>query len=142
MIATICGRNREALRWALRDVERPPHGGIAGATTDTWRARDAARVDICDPAKLAAIIAELLQDGEWHVYEDDPGDDLQLPAAEVFVDGDNIGMHLYRTWDNCRGEPPFVCLSIPQSRAFALALLDAPNATTQDIERMIGEATR
>lgn len=27
-----------------------------------------------------------------------------------------------------------------QARAFALALLDAPNATAQDIERMIEEA--
>jgi hypothetical protein len=98
-----------------------------------------ASMAVHDPAKLAAIIAELMQAGEWHVYDDDPGDDLQLPAAEVFVDGDNIGMHLYRTWNDCRGEPPFTGLTMPQARAFALALLDSPAVTAQDIERMIGE---
>lgn len=30
-------------------------------------------------------------------------------------------------------------LSMPQARKFALALLDAPNVSAQDVERMIGE---
>lgn len=151
MNGPICGHDRQSLLQVLANLASggelawgPTQEGRRGVSFGPLHHLDDAGLcdaadAVHDPAKLVAIIAELMQAGEWHVYDDDPCDDLQLPAAEVFVDGDSIGLHLYRTWDDCRGEPPFASLTMPQARTFALRIINSPTATAQDIERMIGE---
>lgn len=135
----ICGHERETLRRALEFANSSNLDKVSRGWSRPHDYEGLVLFDVHDPAKLAAIIAELFTDHDWHVYDDDPGDDLRLPAAEVFVDDASIGMHLYESWFDCQGEPPFTSLTMPQARAFALRLLDATTATAQDIERMIGE---
>ena len=129
MTATICGHDRETLQWALQHWERC--GGLGGfdavrrgdAYCDAWRA-------IQDTAKLAAIIAELLRERGLSVKTDPQYDCQWLVFADEY---DAVSIVA----------PRFAkAITMPQARAFALALLDAPNATTQDIERMIGEVTQ
>lgn len=122
---TIYGHERETLRWALRDIDRPPHGGIAGATKDTWRARDAARDDLCDPAKLAVIIVDLMT-----------AHGIESQALTL-----KNGHCCFAFVDPCDCDVVRRVFTMPQARAFALALLEAPNATTLDFERRIKEVS-
>ena len=129
----ICGHDRETLQWALtyaRDerrietfVQYPPWG-------DCLRAEYLAARDIIDTAKLAAITAELLR-ATW-----------PLPLYTVTVEWrhDQLWIQVTLDYDGRFGvEHASHGYTMPQSRAFALRLLDAPTATAQDIEHMIGE---
>ena len=92
---------------------------------------------IVDPAKLAAIIAELIRlRGVLDLSESEIADVLEV---RVCAHGEQI-MIARRLPDMHKIGGPL--LNMPQARAFALALLDAPAATAQDIERMIGEVTQ
>jgi hypothetical protein len=117
--ATICGHDRETLRWALHEWRDHEHDAkLMARGIDflfTSRERLVAISEAGDPAKLAAIIAELL--AAWPMFES------WEAAGFIFIG----------TKANSTG------YTMPQARAFALALLDSPETTAQDIERMIGE---
>jgi len=140
----VCGLDRKALtsaiEWQAQEwVEEFMIHDMARLSDEPIKSCFAA---IADPEKLAAIVAELLREHGWQICDDDPGDDLRLPSAEVFADDNDIGMHLYKTWNDCHGKPPSTGLTMCAARAFILALLNAPTATTQDVERMIQDAAR
>jgi hypothetical protein len=143
-MVTICGHDRETLQWAMESWIAIDKGNIAVYAYGTKRCRPSrsrAFDDLNDPAKLAAIIAELLRgcgvnaasypskfnwdasgySTDWGIYWD----------TMIVRDGRMMIVHcmLIRMRE----------LTMPQSRTFAIALLDAPTLTAQDIERMIGE---
>jgi hypothetical protein len=130
--ATICGHDRETLRWALRAGEWPAFN---------WADRDLqARYDaheaVTDPAKLAAIIAASTQDrGIVDLSEAD-----FAPIDECRVCVQDGGAILCVVWRQKGAHKIGVKrLTMPQARAFALRLLDSTTVTAQDIARMIGE---
>jgi hypothetical protein len=147
---TICGHDRETLRWALNlaiEIDQGKERVVMHETRGGWASRNYAWRDIHDPAKLATIIAALL--ASWPMFES------WESAGFVFIGtkANSTGYHM------------------PQARAFALRLLDVRDdepcgecktsptdcklmrassvhrccvkcshvATAQDIERMIGE---
>lgn len=136
----ICGHDRETLRWALRYarderriemfVQYPPWG-------DCLRAEYLAARDIIDSAKLAAIIAELLRERGFVDLSDD--DFAPKNEARVRAQGEQI-MIVHRLVGSHKIGGPLLATS--QARKFALALLESPNASAQDVERMIGEVTK
>jgi hypothetical protein len=83
--------------------------------------------DLTDPSKLAAIVAELMSERGLSVKTDPQYDCQWLVFADEY---DAVSIVA----------PRFAkAITMPQARALALALLDAPNASVQDVERMIGE---
>lgn len=113
---TICGHDRETLRWALEcEYDNLPSCGCESHKCQ-------AQLDADDPAKLAAIIAELLRERGILVQR----------HAVVFTNSIAIVVRI-------GGDLKLPRFTMPQARKLALALLNAPNATLQDIERMIGE---
>jgi hypothetical protein len=140
----VCGLNRKALKaaieWQAQEwVEELMIHDMARPSDEPVKSCFAA---IVDPGKLAEVVAELLRGFGFLIVEngDDPGDDMRLPAAEVFVENGTVAMHVYKTWNDCQGEPLVTSLAMPTARAFVLALLNAPTAFAQDVERMIQEA--
>jgi hypothetical protein len=131
MSLKICGHNRETLRLALRIKDSS--GVTCGGGTASPDAAQSALVDAGDPAKLAAIIAELIC-GTGLIVGD--GQAVAASGVHVFVITDVEMIHVTRGLYDWRGHKQ---LTMPKARAFTLALLDAPNATAQDVERMIGE---
>lgn len=144
MNTTICGHDRETLKWALRVAEYQgeesakivcgTYAKLAFAYPDNADAcgkRDALWT-IVEPTKLAKVISDTLREFRFCVVEngEDPGDDLFFPAVEVFADGDNVGMHLYKTWNDCQGEPKLTTFTMPQARALELRLLSLPDGAT------------
>lgn len=126
----ICGHDRAALRKALEFANALDLDGISRGWPQPDSTHGALLFDIHDPAKLAAIIAELLRERGLSVKTDPQYDCQWLVFADEY---DAVSIVA----------PRFAkAITMPQARAFALALLDAPNATAQDVERMIGEATR
>lgn len=135
-MTSLCGHDRALLRWAC--AQSSPM--IAVWSTDSELAESergrAVRV-IVDPDKLAAITAELLRErGVPDLSESEFADVLEV---RVRAHGEQI--MIARRLPNMHkvGGP---LLEMPQARALTLALLDAPNATAQDIERMIEEVGR
>jgi hypothetical protein len=135
-LSTVCGHDRETLRRAimLHELrERDDGAGFMLLSHGTGQQTVDAYDDIRDPAKLAAIIAELVN---VHGIE-----------AKSCVDGEQSGALIsivacsktqtLSVWVDFDMNP--IVVAMPQARAFALRLLDAPTATAQDIERMIGE---
>ena len=122
----ICGHERGTLRQTLRDIVNVPNMlGIAqfafdAAHCDSLTAPHSARVlELHDPVKLAAIIAELMRE------------------RGILVGANNeIGQPDRIAWD-FPTEAPSRTWTMSQARAFAFALLDASSLTTQDIERLI-----
>lgn len=137
----ICGHYRETWILALRHWNASSER--AERIAFEIRPRDelcSAIKDLTDPAKLAAIIAELMR--ECGLSAASRLDDTYAHRADVqFIPLPNprcpnaneaIGIYL-------RANKFDRDLSMPQARKFALALLDAPNVSAQDVERMIGE---
>lgn len=133
----ICGHDREALRKALEFANALDLDGISRGWPQPDSTHGALLFDIHDPAKLAAIIAELLR--ERGVPDLSASEFADVLEVRVRAHGEQI-MIARRLPDMHKIGGPL--LDMPQARAFALALLDAPNATAQDIEQMIGEVTR
>lgn len=133
----ICGHERESLIWACswqgsEDWAQLP---VRPGTSD---------VDVFlasrDPAKLTAIIVELLRDrglsaasrlDDAYAHRADV-QFIPLPNPRCPNANEAIGIYL-------RANKFDRDLSMTQARAFALSLLDASNVTAQDVERMIGE---
>jgi hypothetical protein len=120
MTTPICGHDRETLRWALRAGEFPAFNWADRALQARWDAHES----VTDPTKLAYIIAELLCAAS--------GLTVGVQGVEDLL-GQGVLLALVAPMR------PVLRVTMPQARAFALALLDAPNATAQGIERMIGE---
>lgn len=131
---TICGHNREALRKALEFANALDLDGISRGWPRPDNAYGALLFDIHDPAKLAAIVAELVRERGIRAVIVDIGEH-SLCGNDVTIRIGDAPM-IFTT------ESIVAFRSMPQARAFALALLDAPNATVQDVERMIGEVAR
>lgn len=148
----ICGHDREHLKLGLEMCNFFGDDALAMAG-DKQHPYAAAIRDGHDPAKLTAIIAELMRErglwsrvDTWHegAYSPEHGRVIRTRAHYVVIADDpaNSEEHEER---QCIGD---ICehhavdiddATMPQARTFALALLDSPQATTQDIERMIGE---
>ena len=60
---------------------------------------------------------------EINVYHDDPGDDLRLPAADVFVFRNGINIQSWISWAECRGEPPEHQFNMPKARALLASIM-------------------
>ena len=129
----ICGHDRALLRWALLLAIEVDQGKTRIETRSSggrWAPRPVVYQSVHDPAKLAAIIAELLRE---RGIDAGSGEDV----APIRV-------------ESCFGRIEFIespeklslILKMDQCRRLALALLDAPSATAQDIERMIGEVAK
>lgn len=124
----ICGHDRETLQWALTTCKDERYvtstidcKDMVNPYPDGARMDDAMRT-VCDPAKLAAIIAELMRER---------GID-----ARAFTPKGGLCVFAYMTeFDDIVRR----CIDLPDARAFALRLLDATTATAQDVEHMIGE---
>lgn len=117
----ICGHDRETLRWALR-VQSLVDRGLPAVISGMSEQQSAALYDVCDPAILTATIAELMR-----------GHGIEARSLDT-KDGRCFIARLDNNADVIR-----IGFDMPKARAFALRLLNAPNATAQDIERMIGE---
>lgn len=118
----ICGHDRETLRWALNQREQTEQFSVSDIPAPSG-GKGAFEV-ICDPAKLAAIIAELLRErGIAQHY------DPNMPAWAIDVEADQlqpnkpIYVSAYEP-DKTGPIPRMRWLTMPQARAFALALLD------------------
>lgn len=163
-MTNICGHDRKTLQWALRF--KNTSGVTCGGGAVPPDAMQNALVDVSDPAKLAAIIAELLRErgidaeGLWICAHSNA-------RIKIYWSRHCARLAMYidkrRT---CGGD-----LDIPKARKLALALFNArptcnecgavatrgdksngqfcddhapvcagelPNASAQDIERMIG----
>ena len=126
----ICGHDRETLQWALKYSIALDNGRTLATTRDRLFNKQLRRdaVDSTnDPAKLAAIIKELLR-----LF--DVGAGCWVAGIDIVVWEPRLlrGHGRLLTKQSIRR-------TMPLARAFALRLLDAPTATAQDIERMIGE---
>jgi hypothetical protein len=140
----ICGHDRETLQWALsyaRDelrletfVQYPPWG-------DCLRAEYLASRDIIDPAKLAAIIAELMHGLGLRAHINGPErDDIVITFWPNECHPSELAGIRIRSGLNSSYMRKFGAeYTMSQVRVFALRLLDATTATAQDIDRMIGE---
>ena len=124
----ICGHDRETLR---RVLEFANSSNLDARSRDWSRPNDANGAllyDVHDPAKLAAIIAELMRER---------GVVACIENGAVYIGGPPcIRVQL---GDGYANDSRWHTLTMPQARAFALRLLEATTATTQDVERMIGE---
>jgi hypothetical protein len=139
MTTPICGHDRETLRYAMRLVNEYDVSDDAPLRCIPMPLYEACRA-LRIPAKLAAIIAELMRgcganaasypskfnwdasgySTDWGIYWD----------TMIVRDGRMMIVHcmLIRMQE----------LTMPQARTFALRLLDTPNTTAADIECMIG----
>jgi len=138
---TICGLDRKALKSALE--------WQAQEYVEEFMIHDMARLSdepvklcfaaIVDPEKLAEVVAELLRGSGWSVAKDGaPIRSFALPLVQAFsFDGKSVSVTCWETYDVGHQ----IRFTMQQVRAFVLALLNAPTATTQDVERMIQEAT-
>jgi hypothetical protein len=126
----ICGHDRETLQWALA-ISRETDVGktvlVLAGHRQGKHAKVIAHDAVHDPAKLAAIIAELLRSYDVGAGCHATADGIMLwEPRTINGHGRLLGKQSAQ-------------LTMPQARTFALRLLDAPTATAQDIERMIGE---
>jgi hypothetical protein len=123
MSKTICGHDRETLRWALQLPEHPIRAFDALTFSEARRrapsdAHVAALYAAHDPAKLAAIIAELARERGVSAERVDFDKRFEsLANVAIFVDNGAIAIE---TGDALH------TLTMTQGRAFALKLLDAP----------------
>lgn len=142
MTAAICGHDRETLRSALEFANSSNLDAVSRKWPRPDNASGALLYDIHDPAKLAAIIAELLCTcgivASTRMRK--PGESLTIWVNSLpnSYHPNESQMVCIRPGNSCALEP---ChdLSMPQARTFALTLLDSPQVTAKDIERMIGE---
>jgi hypothetical protein len=138
---TICGHDRNALRKALEFANASSLDEISRGWPRPDAGVGALLFDVHDPAKLAAIIVKLAVEGGRFGLVDyasvaELDDDMHTIGAYPWHPS-TVSIHIqYMDVDRT------FTLNMPQARAFALALLDAPNATALDVERMIGEATQ
>ena len=117
MSTTICGHDRERLIFVLQRSD------VCPGECD-WKMIKV----VYDPAKLSAIIEELLR---GHGFRS-----IALP----WTNSDSEPLSIRVSWAcpddvDAHGQT----LLMPQARAFALRLLETPTATAQDVERMIGD---
>lgn len=146
-VGTICGHDRETLRVAITRVSSAASSATKAAYAMIWlRHAERANVvgpehrafdDVHDPAKLAAIIAELMRErgaSVWH----GPDEKREPSPTDYVLYIIDAGIRVYSPLGPRQWQKQF---DMPQARTFALALLDAP-ATAQDIECMIEEVTR
>lgn len=134
MTQSICGHDRETLRRALEFANSSNLDDVSRSWPSPIDVDGAILYNVHDPAKLAAIIAEpILASGVVDLSE---VEFAPLCECRIRAQGDIIAI-VYRFV----GAYKLGCklLTMPQARAIALRLLDAPTATAQDIERMIGE---
>lgn len=123
---TVCGHERDVLIEALdiADMDDPllQHMCLMapGCLEERQVLRDACGA-VLDPAKLASIAENLTSHVGWAAY----------PFLSYMQDGITIF--------SPTGTDGGTVINMPSARAFVLALLDAPEATAQDVERMIGE---
>ena len=131
----ICGHDREHLKLGLEMCNFFGNDAL-GMAGDKRHPYAVAIRDGHDPAKLAAIIAELMRERGI-----DAAARRESPARFYVFDRSSADRIVIRDRDSkdLSGPPGWLDLTLPQARAFAIALLDSPQATTQDIERMIGE---
>ena len=140
----ICGHARALLRWALLLAIEVDQGKTRIETRSSggrWAPRPVVYQSVHEPAKLAAIIAERGQKLGFFV-----GIAADIHCRSPIFGAKSTDAKSIKVWVRPVANEPSRStdcdLDMPQARAFALALLDAPNATTQDIERMIGEVTQ
>ena len=132
--AKICGHERDALRFfcAISDLALRMSASVDLLHNPTQAQTTAAALR--DPAKLATIIAELMRERGLHasIEMDRPGNRLDVwvnhfPNDSHPNEAPGIGIRSCRR--GCFGERVVEDLDMPKARAFALALLDTPNAT-------------
>ena len=137
MTNTICGHGRDVLIWVLsvHVRERCLMAPCELSETEAQSASDA----VHDPAKLAEMLAARGRELGFFV-----GIAVDMYCRGPIFGARSTSADSIKVWVRPVANEPSRStdcdLDMPQARAFALALLDAPNATAQDIERMIGEA--
>lgn len=152
MTTTICGHDRETLKFVLRahDMAVPTvREGILGNAETA-----AMDLDIAVPIQLIEVLGETLRGFGFSVNGD------KCDEKQTVVDIDLRGMANIITVKvtDPEGLSAWFDLTMSKARAFVLALLNAPNVkvgsagswdvaktqplTTQDVERMIQEAMK
>ena len=142
MSVMVCGHGREALIWALGVLGEAPNrvAAVEAMAIDTRTnkgPRAVALVAAVDPAKLAAIITELMKHHGIQYERELDAPSLPCFTYHNITDGMWISMWTGRL---DKASVHRKC-TMPQARVFALRLLNAATTTAQDIERMIGEVT-
>jgi hypothetical protein len=141
-MSTICGHDREALRWAIayaRDVWANDDTYLRELQAIDWRAKHRVRFDalsaIIDPAKLAAILAE--RGRELGVIIGDNYDTADLVIKALDPLGASRRDIVWCYSGKLSPEVFDYDLSLPQARAILAAWLELEDGDREGAEKAL-----
>lgn len=136
LLDTDNGRARRILPWIIEQADTDETAAFRVTSMSTlhaqlWEA-------IHDPVKLAQVIGEEGWRLGWRIYDSDPGDSLLLPCLVIAPDEDNetIFIEPFRNWADCKADPHYIEVSMPEARTLLTSLLPIPDGAIFQTERL------